>query len=92
MDGQQGHIAVNRICFKSTPQSVPFERSEMIDLYCERIGERFWAEPLNALTNLVFCHVFHNFYILSAAASAQFHNNPDSPGSVVIRLDIEPDS
>ena len=26
----------------------------MIDLYCERLGPGFWAEPLNALTNLAF--------------------------------------
>ncbi len=26
----------------------------MIDLYCERIGPGFWAEPANALTNLAF--------------------------------------
>ncbi len=25
-----------------------------IDLYCERIGPEFWAEPINALTNLAF--------------------------------------
>jgi len=26
----------------------------MIDLYCERLGPGFWAEPVNALTNLGF--------------------------------------
>ena len=26
----------------------------MIDLYCERTGADFWAEPLNAVTNLAF--------------------------------------
>jgi len=26
----------------------------MIDLYCERLGPDFWAEPVNALTNLGF--------------------------------------
>ena len=25
-----------------------------VDLYCERTGPEFWAEPVNALTNLVF--------------------------------------
>ncbi|GAB4392055.1 MAG: ceramidase domain-containing protein [Kiloniellaceae bacterium] len=25
-----------------------------IDLYCERVGPDFWAEPLNAVTNLAF--------------------------------------
>lgn len=25
-----------------------------VDLYCERIGAGFWAEPVNALTNLAF--------------------------------------
>ncbi len=33
----------------------------MIDMYCERRGPEFWAEPLNALTNLVF--------LLAAAAA-----------------------
>jgi hypothetical protein len=27
---------------------------ESIDLYCERAGPGFWAEPVNALTNLAF--------------------------------------
>jgi hypothetical protein len=26
----------------------------MIDLYCERLGPEFWAEPINAFTNLAF--------------------------------------
>ncbi len=26
----------------------------MIDLYCERLDSSFWAEPINALTNLAF--------------------------------------
>lgn len=26
----------------------------MIDVYCERTGRAFWAEPVNALTNLAF--------------------------------------
>jgi hypothetical protein len=25
-----------------------------VDLYCERVGPQFWAEPVNALTNLAF--------------------------------------
>ncbi len=25
-----------------------------IDLYCERLGAEFWAEPINALTNIAF--------------------------------------
>ena len=28
--------------------------SEPIDLYCERTGPAFWAEPVNALTNIAF--------------------------------------
>lgn len=27
---------------------------EAIDIYCERLGPGFWAEPVNALTNLFF--------------------------------------
>ncbi|GMG83256.1 ceramidase domain-containing protein [Paralimibaculum aggregatum] len=28
--------------------------ARQIDIYCERVGAAFWAEPLNALTNLAF--------------------------------------
>ena len=28
--------------------------SQPVDLYCERLDPSFWAEPLNALTNLSF--------------------------------------
>lgn len=28
--------------------------SSPIDLYCERVGPAFWAEPVNALTNVAF--------------------------------------
>jgi hypothetical protein len=28
--------------------------NEFIDAYCERLGAGFWAEPVNALTNLAF--------------------------------------
>ncbi|WP_373354712.1 ceramidase domain-containing protein [Pseudoroseicyclus sp. CXY001] len=28
--------------------------SEQIDIYCERLGPGFWAEPLNAISNLAF--------------------------------------
>ncbi|MEM7442737.1 MAG: ceramidase domain-containing protein [Pseudomonadota bacterium] len=28
--------------------------NDFIDAYCERIGPEFWAEPINALTNLAF--------------------------------------
>ncbi|NDV02463.1 ceramidase domain-containing protein [Pseudoroseicyclus tamaricis] len=28
--------------------------SEQIDIYCERLGPGFWAEPLNAVTNAAF--------------------------------------
>ena len=27
---------------------------EIVDLYCERTSPVFWAEPVNALTNLAF--------------------------------------
>ncbi|MHA1489208.1 MAG: hypothetical protein ACTSRI_06100 [Promethearchaeota archaeon] len=30
------------------------ELSENIDIYCERIGIEFWAEPLNAISNIAF--------------------------------------
>lgn len=28
--------------------------NEAIDIYCERVGTAFWAEPLNAVSNLAF--------------------------------------
>ena len=28
--------------------------TESLDLYCERVGPEFWAEPLNAITNIAF--------------------------------------
>jgi hypothetical protein len=28
--------------------------SDQVDLYCERVGAGFWAEPVNALTNAAF--------------------------------------
>ena len=28
--------------------------TEVVDSYCERLGPGFWAEPLNALTNIAF--------------------------------------
>lgn len=28
--------------------------SEQVDAYCERLGPEYWAEPINALTNLAF--------------------------------------
>jgi hypothetical protein len=28
--------------------------SDPIDIYCERIGPAFWAEPVNAITNIAF--------------------------------------
>jgi hypothetical protein len=30
------------------------EFSQQFDVYCERLGPGFWAEPVNALTNLAF--------------------------------------
>ncbi|MFT7390517.1 MAG: hypothetical protein ACI9ZH_000740, partial [Paracoccaceae bacterium] len=27
---------------------------QAIDAYCERLGPQFWAEPVNAATNLAF--------------------------------------
>ncbi len=41
----------------------------MIDLYCERLAPGFWAEPLNALTNLSF--LVAAFFAWRLAASRQ---------------------
>ena len=36
--------------------------TETIDIYCERLDPSFWAEPINALTNLAFIAV--GFWVL----------------------------
>ncbi len=37
-----------------------------IDLYCERLGPEFWAEPINAVTNIfIFLSGVFGFYIIS---------------------------
>ena len=41
----------------------------MIDLYCERLAPGFWAEPVNALTNLSF--LLAAFYAWRLAAKRQ---------------------
>src|SRR5262249_61129731 len=47
-------------------QSGPFARmwSTPIDLYCERVTPSFWAEPLNALSNIAFLVAAHAAYDL----------------------------
>src|SRR5690606_41894770 len=44
-----------------------------VDIYCERLGPGFWAEPVNALTNLAFIAA-----TIWGAASAR-HRGEDSP-------------
>ena len=41
-----------------------------IDLYCERLGPAFWAEPINALTNVAFLIAAWGMWRLSRRASA----------------------
>jgi len=45
----------------------------MVDLYCERIDPGFWAEPVNALTNIGF--VFAAWFIWRIAVREQAHNS-----------------
>ena len=45
----------------------------MVDLYCERIGPGFWAEPINALTNIGF--VFAAWFIWRIAVREQAHDS-----------------
>jgi hypothetical protein len=45
----------------------------MVDLYCERVGPGFWAEPVNALTNIGF--VFAAWFIWRIAVRKQAHNS-----------------
>ncbi len=45
----------------------------MVDLYCERIGPGFWAEPVNALTNIGF--VFAAWFIWRIAVREQAHDS-----------------
>jgi hypothetical protein len=35
-------------------RSASVDLNEQFDAYCERLGPEFWAEPINALTNLAF--------------------------------------
>lgn len=44
---------------------------DFIDLYCERIGQGFWNEPLNALTNIVFiAAAFYAWRVLKTRGSS----------------------
>lgn len=45
----------------------------MVDLYCERVGPGFWAEPVNAFTNIGF--VFAAWFIWRIAMREQAHNS-----------------
>lgn len=45
-----------------------------VDLYCERISAAFWAEPINALTNIVF------LFAAWAAWRLARRTTPRSPG------------
>ena len=55
--------------------------SQPVDLYCERLDPSFWAEPLNALTNL-------SFVIAAAIALAQWRRagGRDWPALVLIAV------
>lgn len=44
-----------------------------VDLYCERVGADFWAEPINALTNMAFILAALGAWRLSSRSS----NPPD---------------
>jgi len=45
----------------------------MVDLYCERVDPGFWAEPVNAFTNIGF--VFVAWFIWRIAVREQAHNS-----------------
>ncbi|MCW5693142.1 MAG: ceramidase domain-containing protein [Pseudolabrys sp.] len=57
--------------------------SQPVDLYCERLDPSFWAEPLNALTNL-------SFVIAAAIAFAQWKRagGRDWPALVLIAVTL----
>ncbi|MCK5275384.1 MAG: ceramidase domain-containing protein [Alphaproteobacteria bacterium] len=40
-----------------------------VDLYCERVGAGFWAEPINALTNMAFILAAWGVWRLSSRSS-----------------------
>lgn len=42
---------------------------DSVDLYCERVGAGFWAEPINALTNIVFFIAAWGIWHLSRRSS-----------------------
>ncbi len=41
-----------------------------VDLYCERVGAGFWAEPINALTNIAFILAVWGAWRLAPRSSA----------------------
>lgn len=48
--------------------------TESIDLYCERVDTSFWAEPINALTNLAF--ILASVYALYIHKKEGLNNKP----------------
>ncbi len=44
--------------------------TDYIDMYCERLGPEFWAEPLNAITNLSFFIAAFLAFVLARRESA----------------------
>lgn len=55
--------------------------SQPVDLYCERLDPSFWAEPLNALTNLAFL-------IAAAVALAQWRRAGDKDWPVLVLIGV----
>lgn len=41
-----------------------------VDLYCERLSAEFWAEPINALTNIAFIIAAWGIWQMSRRSSA----------------------
>jgi hypothetical protein len=54
----------------------------MLDLYCERVDPGFWAEPVNALTNIAF--VFSAYFCWRIAVRAQVQDSNIAMISVMI--------
>lgn len=55
--------------------------SQPVDLYCERLGPTFWAEPLNAFTNL-------SFLIAAAVAFVQWRRAGGKDWPVLVLIGV----
>jgi hypothetical protein len=59
-----------------------------IDGYCERTSDAFWAEPLNALTNVAFLIAAAGAFVWARRASPGDHGRADAGLGLLIGLTV----